>query len=482
MNFIKIPYKTLFFIIILLCSCIDSSATYYVDLNQPNDDGDGTSIITAKKYIESGLALLAPGDTLIIRDGNYSDSKDNINQNVPSGDEFQYTTIKAENYGGVIINNKFSLSHSNHHIIIDGLHFKGSVSKNIKGQYIKIFRTSFQGSAPGGNSVIVTIGTGDFNDTQYILLEDCWVFGLGGRYSIMAYNADRVILRRCVVRNDGGWTSGNSDPEASIAIYQTSNALLQNCIVIDSDLETYDDNNVGAFYLTGHLGNRSSHNVIYQGCIALNVQKSGWNCDTDDLGTGTKLIDCIAYDIGSSGVATSNNLLDIFINQMTIGNVNNHGMCNYTRKGIFTAKSSIIFNAGKNATKYINNFSYTNTYMNGYEGNGTGVIHVNPLDNGLKYLVRVEDGSTLNSAGESGSYMGAKILNRIGISGTLYGEVGYDSVTNEQLWPWPNENRIKADFRTVSKRGFCADGKQLNSVDDITLTSYIWEYLGNPMP
>jgi len=26
------------------------------------------------------------------------------------------------------------------------------------------------------------------------------------------------------------------------------------------------------------------------------------------------------------------------------------------------------------------------------------------------------------------------------------------------------------------------DGKQLNGIDDITLTSYIWEYLGSPCP
>jgi hypothetical protein len=31
-------------------------------------------------------------------------------------------------------------------------------------------------------------------------------------------------------------------------------------------------------------------------------------------------------------------------------------------------------------------------------------------------------------------------------------------------------------------RGFAASGKQLNGTDNITLTSYIWEYLGNQMP
>ena len=31
-------------------------------------------------------------------------------------------------------------------------------------------------------------------------------------------------------------------------------------------------------------------------------------------------------------------------------------------------------------------------------------------------------------------------------------------------------------------RGFAASGTQLNGADQITLTSYIWEYLGNQMP
>jgi len=59
------------------------------------------------------------------------------------------------------------------------------------------------------------------------------------------------------------------------------------------------------------------------------------------------------------------------------------------------------------------------------------------------------------------------------------------------MWPFPNEDLIKAKMKAYSftdsngavsgKRGFCADGKQLDGVSDITLTSYIWEYLGNTL-
>lgn len=64
---------------------------------------------------------------------------------------------------------------------------------------------------------------------------------------------------------------------------------------------------------------------------------------------------------------------------------------------------------------------------------------------------------------------------------------GTDGQSDENLWPFPNEDKIKAVFRESNnppssavpstndtKRGFCADG--------MTLTKYIWEYLGNQIP
>lgn len=64
-------------------------------------------------------------------------------------------------------------------------------------------------------------------------------------------------------------------------------------------------------------------------------------------------------------------------------------------------------------------------------------------------------------------------------------------VTDEVLWPWPNEARIKADFAESfenmpleyqnADRGFVVEGTGLYG-GPITLTSYIWEYLGHPCP
>jgi len=103
-----------------------------------------------------------------------------------------------------------------------------------------------------------------------------------------------------------------------------------------------------------------------------------------------------------------------------------------------------------------------------------------------KYILRLENDSPFKGAGSDGKDLGATILYRRGKSGTLYGEPGYDSLTAEPLWPFPNEDQIKTtmsawDGLNDPKRGFAADGNGLYG-GPITLTSYIWEYLGNPFP
>jgi hypothetical protein len=110
------------------------------------------------------------------------------------------------------------------------------------------------------------------------------------------------------------------------------------------------------------------------------------------------------------------------------------------------------------------------------------------VTSGLLYPVRIETGSILLKSSSTNGRVGVDITKRIGIDGTFYGETGYNILTDIDLWPWPNENAIRKTMQGYSpgvlsgSRGFCAAAKQKNGVDDITLTSYIWEYLGNKMP
>ena len=88
--------------ILLLSQLNAMAATHYVDGSMPSDSGDGTSWVTAKKYITSGIGIMSGGDTLIVRDGIYSGSSNRI-ANLPSGSAGAYTKIQAETDFGVVI-------------------------------------------------------------------------------------------------------------------------------------------------------------------------------------------------------------------------------------------------------------------------------------------------------------------------------------------------------------------------------------------
>ena len=92
-----------------------------------------------------------------------------------------------------------------------------------------------------------------------------------------------------------------------------------------------------------------------------------------------------------------------------------------------------------------------------------------------------------------GSTVGATVLNRVGRSGSLYGDPGWNEVTSESLWPWPYEDKIKEVFSMPSQppagyspttnnttRGFAAATDQFGF--PMTLTRYIWQYLGTQIP
>jgi hypothetical protein len=115
----------------------------------------------------------------------------------------------------------------------------------------------------------------------------------------------------------------------------------------------------------------------------------------------------------------------------------------------------------------------------------------------LKYLPRgPEAGTSLTTAGQNGDRVGAEVIWKTGLDGTLYGEPGWDVVRSpengygrpeDRLWPFPNEAAIKSDMAAYSgggldgARGFAAPGNGLYG-GPRTLTSYIWEYLGAPCP
>ncbi|WDN87095.1 hypothetical protein BuS5_00063 [Desulfosarcina sp. BuS5] len=494
----KIIIIMLFFAIsIFLNSKIIYAATYYM----PDDFAN----------LRTAVAGMNGGDTLIIRDGTYSGDNNALWQFAvpPSGTADQYTTIKAEHDGEAIFPDSF-LRMANvadqHYVSYEGLKSESSV--RISGaDHIKFLRCSFTMNVSGlSNDNCFSAGS-----SEYILLEDCWAWG-GNHYAFLI-GGDHIVLRRCVVRID---RIDCSWPMAAFSMYSSNNTVLQNCIVIDSDHDEYwfnTDERGPSFYV--HHG---ATNVIIDSCIGLNND----NYFTGGSpGAGWDIKNSVAWSIKNRGIgARSDNGLSpggYNINHCTMGGLVGYGVDSWGgTAGTTDVTNSIFYNISDTAlhsgdiagSSSDNNVLYANgqnyngfsAFPNDYCSENSNAI--DPIDgtpgNGipaLKYLVRIEDGSNLDGTASDGGDRGATIIKRMGKSGTFWGEPGYNLLqdgtngqADENLWPFPNEDIIRQHMRAYSydngnlsgARGFCTGTSMDGSPQ--TLTKYIWEYLGNPIP
>ena len=457
--------------------------TYYVanSGNNANTCATAKSSNTPKQTIQSALACLVPGDTLVIRDGTYTGAA-NALTGLPNGAAGNYITIMAENEGNVILTSGLDMDHTDAYIIFQGLRFQDSAVKTILGNHIKFFRNEFKGGCPFGNCTNTTVGSNDFNDTADILLEDNWWHGSGGRYTVLLYNANRVVIRRGVIRHDGGWTDDKNDPEAGINFYNSTNCSAQNVIVIDSTLNYWTWQS--AFYsVYNNASPNSNSDNSWLGIIALNNRSVNFpdgaslRFDGNAPQTNHVVQNAVLWDSywGMNVAYTSS--VGLSATGLTIGQ-NTRGSIGYGiaggSGGTKTFTNAIVTNmndadfSGVSAT-------YFDTFNNGSAATGTGRVIYNPRTNGLLALMRIEAGSPLKSAGSGGGQMGAQIITRMGTAGTLHSELGWNTDSGSPLWPYPNESRLKKEMCTDAgiTRGFCSA---------TSFTQYIGSYLGNPSP
>ena len=498
-------------LLILLAGSEVLAATYYV--SPSGDNGNAGSSAAPWKTLSYSSANMSGGDTLILKDGTYTNENNDNRLEPPSGTSGNYTIIKAENdYQATIDGSDIPEPYQGYplrlknksYVQVEGLRFVDGATNSVivieeDAHYIKILRCGIIMKAQGGHGIYIAGTQGNYPtyapSPDHILVEDVWITGQV-RYGILAvYNSKYVIVRRAVVRFD--WTT-IKEPTAGIAFYGPSQSnMCQNCIVLDWNYGTgygvVDDGIYGAFY-----NPKSTQDIKYYGSIALNIKgevSSGGSGDlfagfaSEDGGYasyGNDIVNSISWDttgngIRARGTGSSNSATASYT---TIG------AADY---GIRKSSNSKTFNSSHNL--FISNSTasaVTASDYDHYESNSLpGYIastNYSTGDANLQYLPR----STVK--GTDGLQVGAVIEKRYGVSGTLWGETGYDQLTDDALWPWPNEDQIKTDFRITNdpvagayptsndtKRGFAADGNALYG-GAITLTSYIWEYLGNSCP
>lgn len=532
MNFRLLIQTKIFIFILLICSvgftedyyCVSTTGSKTTGVSTTDIDSFGWANVDCYNSISTALGQMSGGDQMWIDDGSYNQAI-YINGTVDGSSE-DYTVIRARNEFSVDITASswpVRIADSAY-IELRGIHVSntsdqavlvGDTDGTSPSDHIKIIRCS---ASQGGS---YTFGCGD--GSTYILWEECHAWGGPHRYAfgVGSTGGQYLIWRRCIVRWDYSDTLG---PQAGFAVYSQQNAYIQNCIYIDAT-----DNraqNVTYDGTKGFFTPNGARYTDYDGCIVLHSESGGYFIGDNSTYGSVNIRNSVSWDlierdtseiayhsqhINQQGGATLNGL---DINQCVFG-VSDYDSDNLlewmsTDLGLDSLKNSIIYgndvgsgyySVAGSLTAYDYNTYYSNTSnrdksilgANSYAAGNANAF--DPKTNGLLYLTRIEDSSTLETAGEGGVVLGATILKRMGTSGTLYGETGWDILTSEDLWPFPNEDQIKTDCASFSKeadeaytgspvmtgaRGF-ATGTSIDGSSQ-TLTKYIWEYLGNQIP
>jgi len=520
------------------------AADYYASPAGSDTDGDG-SHERPWQTLSFAAGAMAAGDTLILMDGVYGGMENLLEP--PSGTAEAYTVIRAENDGGAVIDGTGMAGQydypltidSKEYVIIEGLAVRNKGNSELivvdNSHHVKIVRTSAVNKRNYAGSIVRITG-----DSHHVLLEDVWVAG-AGRYGIIVFKptADldeaphQIILRRCVVRHDyrqrdPSPTEAQVYPTKGIQIYGaqpgddstlvTREILFQNSIVIDWNYgEEY-------YQAEGGMGATARVNdIAFYGNIVLNTNGRGaclpdpWGCSYTSLFTGYgvgdsrlgdggnfTMVNNAAWDMSGSGIwftsSSEETLKTVIVDQNTIGAIEGdqgggpRAVIDVYAELQASVTNNLFFETGLpspgpgpgGSGSYVedHNWYYPADLMPGIATNGMTDLP------DLLYIPMTPDTGT----GEGGKTRGATILKRYGATGSLWGDDGYDRLTDEDLWPWPHEDLVKAAFSEVNdppenayprtndtRRGFCSEGTGLYG-GPVTLTSYIWEYLGNPCP
>lgn len=485
------------------------AATLYVGMDGTDQGNDCSQQSNPCASIRQGIASMSPGDELIIGDGIYTDPITDM----PSGSAGAYTTIRAANDWGVIIDgsawaddykNGITVS-SKQYVLVRGIRVKmNQDTPNNQpvvvpySDHVKIQRCGGSYAPVTGNAATFSIGP----DSAYVLVEESYAFG-GGRYQFLVYQSENVIVRRSVARND--YWNGSLQC-AGFVNYDSKDTAWQNNIILDSDTQYCSGNLYGGFFNENKTDVQPDTSQTLQGNIVLNVN-AFYAADLDWVASGTRRIDdMVIWDSSGGYHGDQGDGLDATITatRMTVGAISG----NYDGPNGSPARGTgaSIYGPVQNSFTHsifaqCDSFGvadYVQSDYNAFSGNGAeygGRNEPTPgakdlldaaLEQSLLYLPRIEEGSPLKTAGEGGAQIGAEVVYRVGGSGTLQDDDGWDELTSVPLWPFPNERAIRDDMASydgpgaVGERGFTT-GNSLDGTPQ-TLTKYVWEYLGNEIP
>ncbi len=393
------------------------------------------------KTFEYATGQMVAGDGLILKDGFYTladnGSLETRKRNgtpvprsgsLPSGISFSRPTVaRAENPGQVFIEGGLRIGNDSakyQYIVVHGLTFhQGGAIQN--GKFIAIKDSGFE-TGFGLGSIKHNMG----NQCNYIT--DSWAWGKNMRTAVRVYRSNNNVLRRILIRHDGCDlpNCGESNPNASpgITVYNANNNVLENILVLDRSLGTtavgYAD-----FSTAQHDSNQPPQpggellaKNQWLGSMSINSEDTAMIFEADAVGSGT--------------TATIRDFVAL-----------------KTQGGVRLDPAHRAFNG-------ISKFVVDGVHVYPEAGSTPhfliGCDVVNGSDPGCNHSV---------SGVTEGPYMPATGLAATWLPQKRYG-------TDQDLWPWPNEARIKSEICEVEftpiSRGVCGTGQ--------TITQYAFSF------
>lgn len=500
--------------------CPARQLTYYVDPTNGEDSNTGLSWGDAKATLQGGISEMSGGDRLVIRDGIYEDDQNRIGD-VPGGSPGCWTSVRAETDFGVTVDGGFTTDgiiwlRDKQYVEIIGINVRnagdndsgaGLVASN--SHHIKFINCSGSEIRGAGHAI-------GFINVQYGLVEGCHAWG-SGRYpmGVSSNPGSRyLVFRRNVVRFDYATAD---EPLACFSSYHQQDVAFQNNIAIDSQANfdprlfrplceqtgTCSIEDTNERFVRGFFTPNGHTRIQWHGNMVLNHEGVGFMTEGSVDHTGAVIVNNVIWDVkphpdslydavfffrddgtalidhNTFGASTTST----FVRRSAVSGSDPSMITNSIFYGFGPSGSGAIRELGSDYNVFYGN-------VTNYESTTPGVndwTEIDPTDgdpgNGvaaLLHLLRIEDGSDLDGSASDGGDRGATILLKHGAPGTLWGEPGWNETTEMEIWPWENEEIIHQHFSSYDQHGVV--GERGFAVPGMTLTSYVWGYLGNQNP
>jgi len=397
------------------------SETYFAS---PLGGGHGKSIESPFRISDFWM-VAKPSDILLLLDGRYTGNNSMITPpNGLSGTKENPIIVKALNDGKVEIDGEnvrqpVALSHNNF-FMIEGFNAHSSdgfaVVMITYGSH-NVVRRICAWDAPNSNSEIF----GVHYESEYNLFEDCAGWGVGRKIFQNSYGGNHATFRRCF----GKWTYlTDGSPKCTFtSSYNSYHALVENCIGTWDYIGMGDVSEPYGIFRGGRSDeSKQTYEKIY-GCIAYVLKSYNFQAGQIYFWQGQEDIefkDCISYIEGQQ-----------------YSSVYSFSLSSSKNNGIIAQNLTSI---GGNGTRF------TNCDINN--------------------ILTSKDGSELTA---NGGNILTPSLNGIASGATIIKRYVNGELTNEDLWPWPMNQRI-------------IDAMNLSGHEPIDVTRTIFELGNGKMP